>query len=91
MNVDLVLPVIQPFPRDYEAGRVDRAFDDVLLALTLIRESLATLPVLLTGDGDPESNIVANVGALYLRKDGGTGSTLYVKETGAGATGWVAK
>jgi len=91
VSVDIVIPVIQPFSREYDAGRTDRAFDEVLLALALVRESLTSLPVLLTGNGDPETNITANVGALYLRKDGGTGTTLYVKETGTDATGWVAK
>lgn len=47
---------------------------------------------ILIGTGAPENNVGANVGSLYLRTDGGTGSTLYVKETGSGGnTGWVAK
>ena len=48
-------------------------------------------PALLTGVGSPQGNVSANVGALYLRTDGGTSSTLYVKESGSGNTGWVAK
>ena len=33
-----------------------------------------------------------NVGDLFLRTDGGAGSTLWVKESGNGAnTGWAAK
>jgi hypothetical protein len=43
------------------------------------------------GTGSPEGLIVARVGALYSREDGGAGSTLYVKESGVGATGWAAK
>jgi len=47
---------------------------------------------ILTGNGTPLSVVVAPVGTLYLRLDGGTTTTLYVKETGAGlSTGWVAK
>jgi hypothetical protein len=41
------------------------------------------------GTGVPA--FAAVVGSLYLRQDGGTGSTLYVKESGTGTTGWVAK
>lgn len=41
--------------------------------------------------GTPEAQITAVVGTLALRTDGGAGSTLYIKETGAGNTGWVAK
>ena len=46
----------------------------------------------LRGAGSPEGAVVAKVGALYARTDGGTGTTLYVKETGDNTdTGWVAK
>ena len=43
------------------------------------------------GTGSPEGVKSAKVGTLYLRTDGGAGSTLYVKEAGTGNTGWVAK
>ena len=42
------------------------------------------------GFGTPEGAVVANVGSLFLRADGGENTSLYVKETGTGATGWVA-
>lgn len=41
--------------------------------------------------GSPEGVYTAAVGSLYLRTDGGAGTTLYVKESGAGNTGWIAK
>jgi hypothetical protein len=44
-----------------------------------------------TGTGTPEGAVTAPVGSLFTRTDGGAGTTLYVKETGAGNTGWVAK
>jgi hypothetical protein len=44
-----------------------------------------------TGSGSPEGVITAGVGSLYTRTDGGAGTTLYVKESGTGNTGWVAK
>lgn len=43
------------------------------------------------GGGSPEGVKTARVGSLYLRADGGANSTLYVKESGTGNTGWVAK
>lgn len=46
---------------------------------------------LMTGTGTPEAAVTAPVGTLYLRTDGGTSTTLYVKESGTGNTGWVAK
>jgi len=47
--------------------------------------------VILTGTGSPAGAVTAVVGSLYLRTDGGANTTLYVKESGTGNTGWVAK
>lgn len=44
-----------------------------------------------TGLGSPEGVYFGAVGSLYLRTDGGAGTTLYVKESGTGNTGWAAK
>lgn len=54
----------------------------------LVRQLQAALR---RGEGDPEGSVVAPVGTLFLRTDGGAATTLYVKESGANATGWVAK
>jgi len=43
------------------------------------------------GTGSPEGSVTASVGSLYTRSDGGAGTTLYVKESGSGNTGWVGK
>lgn len=42
------------------------------------------------GYGTPEGAVTKSVGALFLRLDGGVGSTVYAKSSGAGATGWSA-
>jgi hypothetical protein len=44
-----------------------------------------------SGTGSPEGVLTANIGSLYSRTDGGANTTLYVKESGTGNTGWVAK
>lgn len=44
-----------------------------------------------SGSGSPESVVTANPGTLYLNSAGGAGTTLYVKESGTGNTGWVGK
>ena len=44
-----------------------------------------------SGSGDPEGAFTATVGTIYLRTDGGVGTTLYIKEVGLGNTGWAAK
>ena len=48
-------------------------------------------PVQLTsGFGSPENVVLGNVGDLYLRQDGGAGTTLYIKESGnATRDGWM--
>lgn len=46
---------------------------------------------IIKGTGSPEGVVTATVGHLFLRTNGGTSTTLYVKESGTGNTGWVAK
>lgn len=44
------------------------------------------------GAGSPEGVVVADRGTLYMRSDGSTNTTLYVKTASDGeATGWTAK
>jgi len=43
------------------------------------------------GAGTPEGVVTAPVGATYNRTDGSAGTSFYVKESGTGNTGWVAK
>ena len=43
------------------------------------------------GTGTPESVITAPVGSVFLRTNGGASTVLYIKESGVGSTGWVAK
>ncbi|MDQ0620090.1 hypothetical protein QFZ33_004114 [Arthrobacter globiformis] len=46
---------------------------------------------IIAGTGSPEGARSAPVGSVYLRSDGGAATSLYIKETGTGNTGWVAK
>lgn len=43
-----------------------------------------------SGTATPEGAITAPVGSLRLRSDGAAGTSLYVKESGTGNTGWTA-
>lgn len=43
------------------------------------------------GTGTPEGSVTAAIGSTYYRTNGGAGTTLYVKESGTGNTGWVGK
>jgi len=45
--------------------------------------------VLRSGSGSPEGAVTGNVCDAYLRTDGADGTTLYVKASGTGNTGWT--
>lgn len=67
---------------------------------TVIGQSLSTISIATSGTissaydrfgtGSPEGAVTASVGTIYHRTDGGTGTTIYRKESGSGNTGWVA-
>lgn len=65
-----------------------------MAALSAQVEAFATLVEgfgnVLTGTGSPEGVVTSAKGGLWLRQDGGIGTTLYVKQTGSGNTGWDA-
>jgi hypothetical protein len=42
------------------------------------------------GTGTPEGVVVGTVGDIFIRTNGGAATTLYVKESGTGNTGWSA-
>lgn len=50
-----------------------------------------TGPEMRSGAGTPEGAVTADPGSVYLRNNGGAGTSFYVKESGTGNTGWVAK
>lgn len=68
-------------------GAVSRQGSGTLAAQALFSGTAA----IRNGTGTPESAVTGNVGDLFLRTDGGASTTLYVKESGTGNTGWVAK
>lgn len=44
-----------------------------------------------SGTGSPEGVKTAPIGSIYCRTDGGAATSFYVKESGSGNVGWVAK
>lgn len=89
----------QILPRADAGGAIDTAFQIVRAAggaITLARPTIITSSLrvsntaatITSGTGSPEGVVTAPVGSLFLRTDGGAGTTLYIKESGAGNTGW---
>ncbi len=88
VNYEVVMPVVlgsanTPFSLGYFGDGLRFGYGND------IRNKMSSLS---WGDGTPEGKIRASVGSMYLRQDGGTGTTLYIKEEGMRTnTGWVAK
>ncbi len=73
-----------------DSGIEDPLVVEAFRELSLIISALENIPIF-TGTGTPEGSVTARIGSLFLRDDGGASTTLYIKETGTGNTGWVAK
>lgn len=78
-KIDLSLPV-----RPLRDPAINREIKE-------IKDALRNLPIL-WGKGSPEGEIKAAIGTIFLRIDGGTGTTFWVKEADdKQSTGWVSK
>jgi len=76
---------LQPSPTETDfqfRQRVDQNFRRLEILLSAV-------PIV--GDRTPEAFITASVGKLFINSLGGASTTLYVKESGVGNTGWIAK
>lgn len=51
----------------------------------------ATSAKIYGGTGTPEGIVTAQQGSIFARTNGGAGTSLYIKESGVGNTGWVGK
>ena len=50
-----------------------------------------TGPTIATCTGTPEGVVTAPIGSIRVDLNGGAATTLYVKTSGTGSTGWTAK
>lgn len=66
-------------------------YETALVSSPRLQLGGAGKPQIRSGSGSPEGSKVAPVGSTYHRTDGGAATTLYVKESGTGNTGWVGK
>ena len=56
----------------------------------LLQDIIDNSPQAFSGTGDPNGSVVGNVGDLFINKNGSLGTSLWVKESGTGNTGWNA-
>ena len=80
-NIDVADGIVMDTGIDFES--------DLIVTSSLVAQADEAVGVLFTS-GDPEGSLTAGIGSIALRLDGSTGTTAYVKEAGAGNTGWVA-
>lgn len=71
-------------------GELATRFSEIFAQRVNLGSTAADGVALSTGAGSPEGVVTGNVGSVYLRGDGAGGTSLYVKENGAGNTGWTA-
>jgi len=60
------------------------------LTITTGKVAIGT-PTISSGSGTPEGVVTAPIGSMFMRTDGGAGTSHYIKESGTGNTGWIAK
>jgi hypothetical protein len=73
----------------YNDDTLAGSVDVVGATLVLIIDAANNVGIF-TGSGSPEGVVTAGVGSTYHNRAGGTDTTLYTKNSGAGNTGWVA-
>jgi len=83
--------VAQPMELPLKADRANKLLSFDSNGLPAAVTSATALALIYSGTGSPNTVLTAPVGSLFLRTDGGTNTTLYVKESTSGNTGWVAK
>lgn len=71
--------------------RIEEGGNTNLLGLEASQILLSSGIKIVICTGTPEGAVTAPVGSLALRTDGGASTTLYVKTSGTGNTGWTAK
>ncbi len=70
-------------------GPIGSTVASTIAGTTGVFSGVATALNLKRGTGTPEGAVVGVVGDVFQRTDGGTGTSLYIKESGAGNTGWI--
>ena len=71
--------------------RTDSTLRSQIADLRVEKLILANGPSINVGSASPEGAVTASPGSIYMCTAGGAATSFYVKESGTGNTGWVAK
>ena len=74
-----------------EDGEAKNVLTATVISSCFIERSIINGISLISGTGSPQGVVAAPMGSIYTNKAGGAGTTLYIKQSGVGKTGWVAK
>lgn len=97
-NDNLPRPIPGRVPQEYDPAFFARAFADLSLYLQGMQQRgninvdkvyLRPGNIVQSGTINPESNVAAPVGSIFIRVQSGTSLDIYTKDTGTGNTGWV--
>lgn len=69
---------------------LDSNADATVAGASVAFQAPTLAPHIRSGSGTPEGAIVAPIGSTFSRSDGGASTSIYVKESGSGNTGWRA-
>ena len=77
-------------------GRLNIYNNDQAISILILNPfdksvALSSGAKIFSNTGSPEGSVTAPIGSLYTNTSGGTSTTLYVKTSGTGNTGWTAK
>ena len=78
--------------KPFQAAPIKEPMNGTSLAwISWLQSVWMLLKYLYVGAGSPAGVVTAPPGSIYLNTSGGAGTTLFVKESGTGTSGWVGK
>lgn len=86
------VPAAKLFDKGYFNGYDKKGtslFEDKIPTVEVLAGTMLFFRIILI-TGTPENQIAAPIGTIAVRTDGGANTTLYIKESGTGDTGWAA-
>lgn len=68
---------------------MDELVRSLAFAIARLNDAVALAPLVITGTDEPEGNVPAYPNTFYVHSDAASGQSLFFKERGLGAQGWI--